>query len=52
MKTKNKEKIFGLLGIIVTTAISTVVTQWMADREIEYKVDKAIADKKIKNEES
>ncbi len=45
MKHKDKKKILGLLGIIVTTTISTIVTQWMADREIEEKVQEAIDEK-------
>lgn len=49
---RQKKKIFGLLGVVVTTAISTIVTQWMTEREIEAKVDEVIAEKKIKNGES
>lgn len=45
------KKIAGLVGIIVTATISTVVTQWMTDREIENRVSEAIAEMENKNDE-
>lgn len=45
MRHKDGKKILGLVGIIVTTTISTIVTQWLADREIEEKVKEAITEK-------
>lgn len=47
---ENKKKIFGLVGVIVTTAISTLLTQWITDREIKEEVREAIAEHN--NEES
>lgn len=44
----NKKKIFELLGSIVIAAVSTVVTQIMTDREIEAKVNEAIAEREKK----
>lgn len=43
------KKIAGLISIIATATISTVVTQWMTDREIESRVSEAIAEMETRN---
>lgn len=45
------KKIAGLIGIIATATISTVVTQWMTDREIESRVSEAITEMETRNKE-
>lgn len=47
---KDKKKIFGLIGLTVTTVVSTIVTQWMTDREIKKQVNKAITFRDQKEE--
>lgn len=47
---KDKKKILGLIGLTVSTVVSTIVTQWMADREIKKQVNEAIAERDQKEE--
>lgn len=48
----DKKKIFGLAGIIVATTVSTVLSQWMTDKEIDNTVKEVIAEKERVNKES
>ena len=48
---KDKKKILGILGLTVSAVISTVVTNWMTEKEIKKQVDDDIADRN-KDEES
>lgn len=48
----DRKKIFGLIGIVIATTISTVVSQWITDREIEEKVHETIAENQRVNGES
>lgn len=48
----DKKKLIGLIGLVVTTTISTVMTTWMSDKEIEKKVNEALAEREKNEEES
>lgn len=36
-------KILGLAGIVASAVVTTLMTDWMTNREIESKVDEAVA---------
>lgn len=42
---KDKKKILGILGLTVSAVISTVVTNWMTEKEIKKQVDEAITER-------
>lgn len=44
---KDKNKLFGLIGLCASAIVTTLVTQWMAEKEIKSRVDEALAEKEI-----
>lgn len=45
---KDKNKLFGLIGLCASAIVTTLVTQWMTEKEIKSRVDEALAEKEIK----
>lgn len=44
---KDKNKLFGLIGLCASAIVTTLVTQWMTEKEIKSRVDEALAEKEI-----
>lgn len=44
---KDKNKLFGLIGLCASAIVTTLVTQWMTEKEIKSLVDEALAEKEI-----
>ena len=40
---KDKKKLLGILGLSVSAVVSTVVTNWMTEKEIKKQVNEAIS---------
>lgn len=43
MKHKDKGKVIGIIGLVVSSIVTTLVTTWMSDKEIERQVNEALA---------
>ena len=46
----NKKKILGIIGLTLSAVVTSIVTTWMTDREIENKVNEAFAKREIEEE--
>lgn len=40
---KDKKKLLGILGLSISAVVSTVVTNWMTEKEIKKQVNEAIS---------
>jgi hypothetical protein len=49
---KNNKKVWGLLGIVVSAVVTTVMTDWMNERTLRDLVDEKFAELESKKNET